>query len=71
MSEEIKCCANCTWLGEFPKSNRYNDIDLVCLKTGMSMSRKDTTKDLNKYEWSTSWSKKHCNFKSKAEGIKL
>ncbi len=30
----IKTCGNCANIVEYPRNNRYNDIDYLCLKTG-------------------------------------
>ena len=29
-----KCCANCKHLLAFPKNNKYNDVDYLCVKIG-------------------------------------
>ena len=41
-----KCCANCRYLVDFPKKNRYGDIGHLCTKTGYMTT--GITKDADK-----------------------
>lgn len=32
--EQVECCANCKHLIDYPKGNRYGDVEHLCLITG-------------------------------------
>lgn len=63
----MKCCDNCFWLNKVPKNNAYGDIENICIKTGMYFTRNDIKKDLDKHEFSSNWTKKHCEYREKTE----
>ena len=58
----VKCCANYMWYVDIPKNNRYGDVDHVFIKSGMYMTRKDSKKDLTKYQFTGKWARERCSF---------
>lgn len=44
--EEVECCRNCRYCIEFPKGNKYGDIDYMCGIDGYYLAR--ITADRNK-----------------------
>lgn len=32
--DNVECCANCKWLEQIPRNNRYGDTDNLCIYLG-------------------------------------
>lgn len=66
--EEKKCCRTCRFLIEYPKNNRYNDIDYLCCKTGYFCTGID--KDIAKYQrYSPGGRLLNCNWEPKKSTV--
>ena len=44
--DQIECCANCKNCYDYPRDNRYEDVDHLCIVNGYFVTgfRKDRTK---------------------------
>lgn len=63
---DVDCCANCVYLLDFPKNNRYGDVDHLCIKTGYFCM--GIYKDIHKYKhFSPGGKELICDYKRKSE----
>lgn len=61
----IKCCRNCHNLIEYPRNNKYKDIDYFCIMTGYFTSGID--QDITKVmRYSPGGKELKCEWKEKA-----
>ena len=66
MTEVKECCVNCKHLVEYPRNNRYKDVDYLCLCTGYFVS--GIHKDKNRVKrYSPGGKKLDCNYQPKKE----
>lgn len=67
MMKEIECCKNCKHCVAYPKNNRYDDVDYMCLISGYYII--GTDKDRNKIERYTVGGRKlECRYERKKQG---
>lgn len=64
MNNDVECCANCQWLVQTPKNNRYGDIENFCICTGYFCA--GIYKDRNKVRHYTPGGRElNCRYKRK------
>ena len=68
MSNEKQCCRNCSNLVEFPRNNRYGDIDYLCRVTGYFASGID--RDVTKVKrYSPGGKELECRWVERGKGL--
>ena len=67
-SREVECCANCAYLMDFPKGNKYGDVEHFCLITGYYTHNIHKDRKTIKH-FSPGGKELHCHYKNKDESV--
>ena len=66
--DNVECCANCKWLEQIPRNNRYGDTDNLCIYLGFYCT--GIYKDRNKVRHFTPGGRElKCNYERKSKRI--
>jgi hypothetical protein len=64
--DNVECCANCKWLEQTPRNNRYGDTDNFCIYLGYYCT--GIYKDRNKVRHFTPGGRElKCNYERKSK----
>ncbi len=63
----VKCCRNCAHLIDYPRNNRYGDVEHLCIVTGYLTTGID--RDISKIKrYSPGGRELQCKWKGKSDG---